>query len=173
MRSFHSQNNFLEKQYMYLQFRIQNKTSYLEPHLLVQTVATSHHSDVIMGAMASQISGVSIVYLNICSGADQIKHQSSASPAFVNGIHRWSVNSPHKGPVTRKMLPFDDVIMSNEFMAWISSPPKKGCHDLSMPNVLNYTNHRSVKVRAWINNCIHRAKSSVMRLFIHAWISDQ
>ena len=39
------------------------------------------------------------------------KHQSSASLVFVWGIHRWPVNSPHKGPVTRKMLPFDDVIM--------------------------------------------------------------
>ena len=39
------------------------------------------------------------------------KHQSFASPAFVWGIHRWSVNSPHKGPVTRKMFPSDDVIM--------------------------------------------------------------
>ena len=28
-------------------------------------------------------------------------------------IHRWLVNSPHKGPVTRKVFPFDDVIMSN------------------------------------------------------------
>ena len=24
---------------------------------------------------------------------------------------RWPVNSPHKGPVTRKMFPFDDFIM--------------------------------------------------------------
>ena len=39
------------------------------------------------------------------------KHQSSASLAFVRGIHRRPVNSPHKGPVTRKMFPFDDVIM--------------------------------------------------------------
>ena len=30
----------------------------------------------------------------------------------VRGIHRWPVNSPHKGPVTRKMFPFDDVIMA-------------------------------------------------------------
>ena len=43
--------------------------------------------------------------------ADQRKHQSSASLAFVPGIHRWPVNSPHKWPVTRKMFPFDDVIM--------------------------------------------------------------
>ena len=49
--------------------------------------------------------------LNLCSAADQRKHQSSASLAFVEGIHRWPVNSPHKGPVTQKMFPFDDVIM--------------------------------------------------------------
>ena len=35
---------------------------------------------------------------------DERKHQSSAPPAFVRGIHRWPVNSPHKGPVTRKMF---------------------------------------------------------------------
>ena len=39
------------------------------------------------------------------------KHQSSAPLAFVRGIHRWSVNSPHKTPVLRKIFPFDDVIM--------------------------------------------------------------
>ena len=37
----------------------------------------------------------------------------SASLAFVRGIHRWPVNSPHKGPVTRKMFPFNDVIMGH------------------------------------------------------------
>ena len=41
----------------------------------------------------------------------QRKRQSSASLAFVRGIHRRPVNSPHKWPVTRKMFPFDDVIM--------------------------------------------------------------
>ena len=41
----------------------------------------------------------------------QTKHQSSAWLAFVRGIHWWPVNYPHKGPVTRKMFPFDDVIM--------------------------------------------------------------
>ena len=49
--------------------------------------------------------------LNRCSGADQRKHQSPASMAFVRGIHRWPVGSPHKGPVTWKMFSFDDVIM--------------------------------------------------------------
>ena len=73
--------------------------------------ASVHYCDVIMSAMASQITSVSIVYTTVCSGADQRKHQSSALLAFVRGIHRWPVNSPHKGPVTRKMFPFDDVIM--------------------------------------------------------------
>ena len=68
-----------------------------------------------MSAMASQITGVSIVCSTAGSGADQRKHQNSASLAFVRGIHRWTVNSPHKRPVTRKMLPFDDIIMCSEW----------------------------------------------------------
>ena len=68
-----------------------------------------HYDDVIMGAMASQITSVSIVYSTVYSDADERKHQSSASLAFVRGIHRGPVNSPHK--VTRKMFPFHDVIM--------------------------------------------------------------
>ena len=62
-----------------------------------------HYSDVIMSAMASQITGVSIVYSTICLGADQERHQSSLSLAFVRGIQWWPLESPHKGPVTRKM----------------------------------------------------------------------
>ena len=64
-----------------------------------------HYSDVIMSPMASQITSLAIVYSIIYSGADQRKHQSSASLAFVRGIHRWPENSPHKGPVMRKMFP--------------------------------------------------------------------
>ena len=70
-----------------------------------------HYNDVVMSAMASQITSLTIVYSTVYSGTDERKHQSSASLAFVRGIHRWPVNSPHKGPVTRKMFPFDDVIM--------------------------------------------------------------
>ena len=70
-----------------------------------------HYSDVIMGTIASQITSPVIVYSTVYSDADQRKHQSSASLAFVWGIHRGPVNSPHKWPVTRKMFPFDDVIM--------------------------------------------------------------
>ena len=61
-----------------------------------------HYSDVIMNTMASQITSLTIVHSTVYSGADQRKYQSSALPAFVRGIHRWPVNSPHKRPVTRK-----------------------------------------------------------------------
>ena len=57
-----------------------------------------------MSAMASQNSSISTV-LAVCSVAHQRNHQSSASLAFVRGIHRWPVDSPHKGPVTRKIFP--------------------------------------------------------------------
>ena len=64
-----------------------------------------------MGTMASQITSLTIVYSTVYLGADQRKHESSASLAFVRGIHRGPVNFPHKWPVTLKMFPFDDVIM--------------------------------------------------------------
>ena len=63
------------------------------------------------GAIVSQIISLTIVYSTVYTGADQRKHQNSASLAFVWGIHRGPVNSPHKGPVTRKIFLFDDVIM--------------------------------------------------------------
>ena len=73
-------------QWFYLDFYVNEATLY-------------HHSDVIMSAMASLTTGVSIVCSAVCPGAD------------VRGIRRWPMDSPHKGPVRRKMTPFDDVIM--------------------------------------------------------------
>ena len=64
-----------------------------------------------MGTIASQITSLTIVYSTVYSDADERKHQSSASLAFVWGIHRGPGTSPHKWPITRKMFPFDDVIM--------------------------------------------------------------
>ena len=66
-----------------------------------------------MAAIASQITSLTIVYSTVYSDADQRKHQSAASLAFVRGIHRGPVNFPYKWPVTRKMFPFDDVIMGS------------------------------------------------------------
>ena len=78
---------------------------------MVCIINHGHYSDVIMNAMASQITGILIVNSTVCWGADQGKYQSSALLAFVRGIHLLPVNSPHKWPVTRKMFQFDDVIM--------------------------------------------------------------
>ena len=67
-----------------------------------------------MGTIASQITSLTVVYPTIYSDVDKRKHESSASLAFVWGIYRGPVNSPHKWPVTQKMFKtflFDDVIM--------------------------------------------------------------
>ena len=64
-----------------------------------------------MGAVALRITSLTFVYSTLYSDADQRKHQSPASLAFVRGIHRDPVNSSHKWPVTRRIIPFDDVIM--------------------------------------------------------------
>ena len=71
-----------------------------------------HYNDAIMSVMAPQITSLTIVDTTVYSGTDQRKLQSAASLAFVREIHKWLVNSPRKGPVTRKMFAFDDVIMT-------------------------------------------------------------
>ena len=81
-----------------------------------------HYIDVMMTTMATQITSLVVVYWIVYSGANQRKPQSSASLAFVRGIHRRPVNSAHKGPVTRKMIPFDDVIV------WYQNPLHIGQH---------------------------------------------
>ena len=99
-----------------------------------------------MGEMASQFTSLRIVYSTIYSGIDQRKHQSSASLTFVWGIHWWPMNSPHKGPVKQKMLPFDDVIMSEKqnitylsatscrgLECWRPSEPTPVSHDRNVP----------------------------------------
>ena len=101
----------------------------------------SLYNDVTMAAIVSQIAGVPIVYSNVYSGADQRKHQSSASLAFLRGIHRWPVNSPYIGAATRKMFPFDDVIL----LLWnllICCPMYMNCHgDFMLTNVETNAHH--------------------------------
>ena len=78
-----------------------------------------HYSDVITSAMASQTTGVSIVYSTVCSGIDQRKHQSYVSLAFVRGMQHWPMISLHKGTVAWKMLSFHDVIMPcDDLLFW-------------------------------------------------------
>ena len=68
-----------------------------------------HYNDVIMSTMASQITSLTIVYWTVYS-IPKSKKTSKLYVTGLRGIHRWSVNSPHKGPLTRKMFPFDDLI---------------------------------------------------------------
>ena len=96
-----------------------------------------------MGAIASQITSVTIVYSTVYSSADQRKHQCSASLAFVRGFHRWPVNSPHKWPVTLKMFPFDDVIMGKGALAWdmyLSPHISRSFRDNSGPRLTYWLN---------------------------------
>ena len=84
-----------------------------------------HYDDVIMTMLASQITSLTVVYSIVYSGVNQRKHQSSASLAFVREIHRGPVNFPHKWPVTRKMFPFDDVIMLWQQNNWSTEDGEK------------------------------------------------
>ena len=121
-----------------------------------------HYNDVIMGTMASKITSVTIVYSIVYSGADQRKHQSSASLAFVRGIHRGPVNSPHNGPVMRKKFPFDGVIMI---------PPLKDitiCHWSSM--TLTDEQLYQIVIR-WLNKTPHVPRWRENVLTHQFWIS--
>ena len=104
-----------------------------------------HNSDVIMSTVACQITSLTVVYSTVYPGADQRKHQSSASLAFVRGIHRWPVNSSHNGPVMRKMSPFDDVIMTigncDHFNRWFHAPGRICYQHI---NVTKPSRHQSV-----------------------------
>ena len=81
-----------------------------------------HYGDIIMRATASHITSFTIVRSTIYSGAHERRYKSSTSLAFVRGIHRWPVNSPHKGPVTRKIFLYVNVIINvvNDELQWFS-----------------------------------------------------
>ena len=95
--------------------------------------------------MASQITSLTIGYSTVYSGADQRKHQSSALLVFVREIHRWPVNSPHKWPVTRKMFPFDDVIMSN-----INTSMIKSAHDTESYTKMHIYTYTYIHIHRYI-----------------------
>ena len=107
-----------------------------------------------MGATASQITSLTIVYSNVYSSADQQKHQSSASLVIVRGIHRWPVNSPHKWSVTRKMFPFDDVIIARSCACTFHlSIVVSKIYDIIMFHSYLPQRHGSASLRC-LSNCI-------------------
>ena len=104
-------NTFVAKRWQYLLQVMFYISAAKQQTLFMQQEQSIYYDDVTMGGMASLITSLTIVYSTVYSNADQRKDQSSASLAFVWGIHRGPVNSTHKWPVTRKMFPFDDIIM--------------------------------------------------------------
>ena len=125
-----------------------------------------HYDDIIMGTIASQITSLTIVNSTVYSGADQSKHQSSASATFVWGIHRGAVNSPHKWPVTRKMFPFDDVIMMvYKILHWFMAT--KYAME-SFP-----TNPTSQIISAYFNTSLHLDQCKNQYILLHiSYIGD-
>ena len=140
-----------------------------------------------MSAMASQIPSLTIVYSIVYSGTDQRKHQSSASLSFVWGIHRWLVNSPHKGPVIRKMFPFDDVIMhqlvmlvSKRFTLHVLCKKSMTIFSLNMNDnfdimietlhILNKGN-KLIDAKHDIVYCLHKKYSYVVCRFIWIYVT--
>ena len=73
-------------------------TGSLASNVTGDTIDAPYYSDVLMNAMASQGTGVSIVCLTVCSGVDQRKHQSSALLALCEGNSPVTGGFPHKGP---------------------------------------------------------------------------
>ena len=118
-----------------------------------------HYNDVTMSKIASQITNLTIVYSTVYSGPDQTNHQSSASLAFVRGIHRGPVNSPHKWPVTRKMFPFGDVIISTnksnasgvkELVRWSHANEPKIRHSLPLQTCIT-TKFYNLQIKIIVN----------------------
>ena len=83
--------------------------------------------------VTSQITSLTIVYSTVYSGADQRKHQSSASLAFVRGIHRGPVNSPHKWPVTRKII----HLMTSSCIIVIQSDQEDQSNSLEVSKIID------------------------------------
>ena len=75
------------------------------------------------------------------------KTSNSASLAFLAAIHRIPVNSLHKGPITRKMFPLDDVIMRIDYRWYKSSAiyVSKFCH---------YRPHNTKRTRKYLHRVI-------------------
>ena len=101
---------------------------------------TTRCSDVAISAMVSQITGFSTVCSTVCSGANQRKHQSSASLAFVRVIHQWPVDSPHtkgqlRGNCFHKMTSSWKILScmehtADDFKRDIATPTIISQHDL-------------------------------------------
>ena len=133
--------------------------------------------------MASQITGVSFVCSAVYSVADQRKHQSPTSLAFVGGIHRWPVDSLTKGQWRGKLFPFDDVTIDG--VLWqLSRPRYEVINEFKNTGVIELiwtaSAHQSLHVRRPLHGTIlvmlvHNLGNIITRQFhrglsLHAWM---
>ena len=139
----------------------------------VTAMVFGHYSDVIMSVMASQITSFTIVCSTVYSGADQRKHQSSASLAFVRGIHRWPMDSPYKGPVTRKMFPFDEVIVVGSGRDHPNPNGPSGFTGVTITPASSIVPWGTFVDSIWNKTawtCLCKSKKAKLRLFTHECI---
>ena len=100
-------------------------------HQLICREESCHHNGVIMGAIESQIISLTIAYSIIFFRRRSKKTSKLRVTGLCAGNSPGTVNSPHKWPVTRKMFPFDDVIVSQtkhmdyEAFVWKSRERKR------------------------------------------------
>ena len=114
----------------------------------------SHYCDVIMGAIASKIISLTIVYSTVYSDADQRKHQSSASLAFVWGIHRWPV-------------PSDDVIMPKlPWQLWLGMTVLKSKEEIRRTQCQESTWKREEYFTACY--CKNSVRQPILKLIWHS-----
>ena len=100
-----------------------------------------------------QITSLPIVYSNVYLGTNQRKHQSSASLAFVRGIHRWPMNSEHKRPVARKMFPFHESKKIHYSYYQPAMGPTLALRCLGSLLLVYW--HGLTLIQTWISNYIH------------------
>ena len=132
-----------------------------------------------MSANVSQITSISTVWSAVCSGAYQRRHQSSAWLNFMRGIHRSPVDSPYNGPVTRKMLPFDDVIRVLEqahywLRQWLVGYSKPSCFlkkAVVLPILLNFeTKWDSIQHNAFQNVIVKMCAILFRHRYLLMWL---
>ena len=125
-----------------------------------------YYSDVIMGAMASELTRLTIVYLTVYSEIDQRKHQSSASLAFMREIHLWPVNFPHRWPVTQKMFPSSSWYALCCGLLCVDTIHKR-TDDITItkPNKTNRVHiiFRSLSARLQYLQCVSNGDTAVLR----------
>ena len=120
--------------------------------------SAEHNNDIIMGMVASHITSLTIVYSIVLSGPDQRKHQNSLD--CVREIHRWPVNSPQKGPVTRKTFPFHDIILKH-MATWILWNKQEQCWQQQQRYMhilwkLHYITAEHITSPHWPSTAYHR-----------------